>query len=513
MAKRKRTDGRRATATVNDTQTEQPQAPAASQLLTMEQAIELLKTSRPTFYRWVRHGKVKGTKVGRQWRFYREDIERFLKGQEPRIELRADLSPLIANLRRRVEELGARDVAPPDATDLVRAISLMIRLGVAMQASDIHIEPQRKAGSNETIALLRYRVDGVLHPVAEIDARLLPAIDERWRTMAGCDVHEKVRSQDGRIEVRLADTGKLVDLRVCFLPALLGPSLTVRVLDPDAVGPLTLDRIGYAPRDKEKLIRWLHAPWGGIVITGPTGCGKTTILYACLNHLATPDRKLMSVEDPVEFLLPGVLQVPVRPQEGMTFATALRAFLRSAANVIMVGEVRDFETLQIVHQAALTGHLLLTTLHADEAARALTRMVEIGSDPFLVADSTKLIVAQRLVRRLCRECSVEGQPLASHLEQAAELARAGGLGWDALPKAFRQPRGCAKCHQTGFRGRDVIAEALEVTPEIGAALRRGASVEELRRIAVGQGMTTMAADGIRRAAEGLTTLEEVLRVL
>ncbi|HUT36947.1 MAG TPA: ATPase, T2SS/T4P/T4SS family [Planctomycetota bacterium] len=512
MTKPTGVNGGRGAPRASDTQPLEEKGHAAGQLLTMRQAIELLKTSRPTFYRWVRQGRIVGTKLGRQWRFRRADVERFLAGQEPRIELRADLSPLIENLRRRVEALGAKDVAPPDATDIVHAVSLMIRLGVAMQASDIHIEPSRRAGREGTVGVLRYRVDGVLHPVAEIDARLLPALDEQWKTMANCDVHEKVRPQDGRIEVRLADTGQVVDLRVCFVPAVLGPSLTVRVLDASAVR-LELDRLGYAPRDKERLLRALRAPWGTLLITGPTGCGKTTVLYACLNHLVSPERKLMAVEDPVEFLLPGVVQVAVRPQAGVTFATAVRSFLRSAPNVIMVGEVRDLASLQLVHQAALTGHLVLTTLHADEAARALVRMVEIGSDPFLVADSTKLIIAQRLIRKLCPECSVEAQPLASHLEQAATLARAGGLDWAALPKAFRAPRGCAKCHQTGFRGREVIAEALEVTPEIGAALRRGASLDELRTIAIGQGMTTMAADGIRRAAEGATSLEEVLRVL
>jgi len=491
-----------------------PKAPArAGELLDMAQAIELLKTSRPTFYRWLREGKIKGMKVGRQWRFYREDVERFLRGQEPRVDLPADLSPLIESLRRRVEALGAKDVAPPDASDVTRAVSLMIRLGVAMGASDLHIEPHPREGAGGAVAVLRCRIDGVLHPVAEFDIRLLPAIDERWKAMAACDVHEKVRPQDGRILVRLNDTGKPIDLRVSFLWAQLGPSLTARVLDPEVIPALTLDSLGYSPRDREKLLRWLAAPWGTILLTGPTGIGKTTTLYACLTHLASPERKLMTIEDPIEYFLPGVVQVPVRERGGVTFAVALRSFLRSAPNVIMVGEVRDFETLQIAHQAALTGHLVLTTLHADEAARALKRMVEMGSDPFVVADSTRLIIAQRLVRKLCPECSVEAQPPAGHLEQAASLARAGGLDWAAQPKAFRAPRGCALCHQTGFRGREVIAEALEVTPEIGAALRRGASVDELRTIAVGQGMTTMAADGLRRAAEGATSLEEVLRVL
>jgi len=512
MARQRGANGGRGAARASDTQPLEKQALAAGKLLTVGQAMELLEVSYPTFYRWVRQGRIVGTKVGRQWRFQRGDIERFLAGQGPRIALRASLAPLIESLRRRVAALGAEDVAPPGASDLAHAVSLMVRLAVAMQASDLHIEPLRRVGRQETVGVLRYRVDGVLHPVAEIDARLLPALDEQWKAMAGCDVHEKVRPQDGRIEVRLEDTGQVVDLRVCFVPAVLGPSLTVRVLDPNAVR-LDLDRLGYAPRDKERLLRALRAPWGTIVLTGPTGCGKTTALYACLTHLTTPDRKLMSVEDPVEFLLPGVVQVAVRPQAGVTFATAVRAFLRSAPNVVMLGEVRDFESLQLVHQAALTGHLVLTTLHADEAARALVRMVEIGSDPFLVADSTKLIVAQRLIRKLCPECSVEAQPLGSQLEQAASLARAGGLDWAAAPKAFRAPRGCARCHQTGFRGREVIAEALEVTAEIGAALRRRASLDELRTIAVGQGMTTLAADGLRRAAEGATSLEEVLRVL
>ena len=490
-----------------------PPPPPAKELLDMEQAIALLKTSRPTFYRWLRSGKIKAMKVGRQWRFYREDIERFLRGQEPRIDLPADLSPLIARLRARLEELGVPAAAGADEDPSVLAVSLTIRLAVAMQASDIHLAPQWRPNGQGSVAVLRYRVDGVLHPFAEIDIRLLRPLAERWLIMADCDVRQTVKPQDGRILVKIGDPGKTVDLRVSFAPLQLGMSLTARVLDPDVAQLLTLDRMGYSERDKERLLHGLTMPWGMLLVTGPTGCGKTTTLYACLNRLAGPQTKVMTIEDPIEFFLPWVEQIPVRPQDGVTFGVAIRSMLRSATNVIMIGEVRDFETLQLAHQSALTGHLVLTMFHADEAARALVRMVEIGSDPFLVADSTRLVLAQRLVRCLCRECSVEDAPLGSVLERAAELATAGGLDWAALPKAFHRPVGCPKCHQTGFRGREVVAEVLEVTPEIGAALRRHASVDELRALAVRQGMTTMAADGIRKAGVGNTSLEEVLRVL
>ena len=485
--------------------------PPSSEILDMNQAIELLKTSRPTFYRWLRSGKIKGFKIGRQWRFYRQDIERFLHGQEPRIDLAADISPLIETLAARLRELGVQPAADHD-NDTVRAAALMIRLAVEMRASDLHIEPHRVPDGDATVARIRCRVDGVLHPVAEFDIRLLPAIVERWILMADCYPHEKVRPQDGRILVRLPDTGKNIDLRVSFLPAQLGPSLCARVLDRDAVR-LDLDRIPFADRDRAALVRAIEAPWGLVLVAGPTGSGKTTTFYACLSHLATPERKLISIEDPVEFLLPGVLQVPLRAHQGVTFAVAVRSALRAAVDVMLVGEIRDHETLQLCHQAALTGHVVFSTLHADEAARALIRMVEIGSDPFLVADATRLIVAQRLVRLLCRECSTESQPPMALLEQAAQIARTGGVDWTALPRTYRQAQGCPRCNQTGYRGRTVVAEALEVTPQIGEALRRGAGVDELRTLAVGQGMTTMAADGIRRAATGETSLDEALRVV
>jgi len=493
------------------------QAGSPSELITMQEAIAILKTTRPTFYRWLRTGKIKGMKIGRQWRFYRDDIERFLKGQAPRVDLPVDIGPLIQTLRTQARRLGGKSLPGRDSSDVRDAVRLMILLGALMRASDIHITSHLLSDGAEPVTVLRYRLDGVLHQAVTIDVRLLPAIIEEWKRMAACDVHETNRPQDGRIVVRLAELDeslpdRTIDLRVCFLPAGLGESLTVRILDAAAVS-LDLDRIDYAPHDRARLERALQAPWGLLLVTGPTGCGKTTTLYSCLNKLARPEIKIMTVEDPIEYFLPWATQAAVKESAGVTFPRAMRAILRSDPDVILIGELRNFETLSIAQQAALTGHLVLTTLHAEEAASALKRMVEMGSDPFVVADSTRLTMSQRLVRKLCPHCSVDGTPPAHLLDAAVEAARKGGLNWDALADNFRKPVGCEKCAMTGYKGRTVIAETLEVTPQIGRALRNDASVEQLRAIAVSEGMTTMAADGIRRAANGETTLDEILRVI
>jgi general secretion pathway protein E len=495
-----------------------PEAAAKIQeLVDMEEAIRILKTTRPTFYRWLRSGRLKGMKLGRQWRFYREDIDRFVKGLSPRIDLPADIRPLIETLRRKVEELGAKDLAPSDAGDVQHAVSLMIVLASATNASDIHITSHMLKDGTESIAVLRNRIDGTLHEVARFDLRLLPAVVEEWKRMAAVDVHEKVLPQDGRILIKRSEvsgTGpdKLLDLRVSFLPTGLGEAVTVRILDRVAVN-LDLKRIDYTPSDREKILRAVRSPWGVILVTGPTGCGKTTVLYSCLNEIAGTERKVMSVEDPIEFLLPWVSQVAVNERAGLTFARAMRAMLRSDPDVILIGEIRDYETLCVAQQAALTGHLILTTLHANDAAGALKRMVEMGSDPFVVADSTRMVMSQRLVRKLCVHCSVEERPESSRLDLAAEAARKGGLDWHSLSHGFKKAIGCEKCARTGYKGRTVITEVLEVTPEIGRALRNNASVDEIRTIAVGQGMTTLAADGVRRAAAGETTLDEIIRVI
>jgi general secretion pathway protein E len=502
---------------------EQPPAAAggrAQDMIGMEEAIALLRTTRPTFYRWLRSGRIKAMKLGRQWRFYREDLDRFLQGQEPRVDLPVSIGPLIAELAARLAQANPKG-SPPTAPgqprtgdkpvdEVTRAVNLSILLGVALKASDFTFESFATEPGGAVAGMLRYRIDGVLQPAATFDLRLLPALIARFKTLAACDSQEKRRPQDGRILVNVE--GRQVDLRASFVAATLSESLTVRILDAKTV-LLGLDRIDYSESDMKRLRSAIAAPWGLNLLVGPTGSGKTTVLYSCLNELAGQGIKTMSVEDPVEYLLPWVTQIPISEGDGLTFTRAVRSILRSDPDVIMIGEVRDRETLLLALESALTGHLVFSTLHTDEAAAALKRMVDIGSDPFVIVDATRVILAQRLVRRLCPECSRKAAPAADLLRRAEQAARSGGLGWEDLGKEFREPAGCPKCNQTGYRGRTVIAETLLVTPEIGAALRHGAGVDELRSIAVGQGMTTIAADGIRRAAAGQTSLAEVFRVL
>jgi type IV pilus assembly protein PilB len=483
----------------------------------MAEAIRLLKTTRPTFYRWLRSGRIKGMKVGRQWRFYRADVERFLQGEPPRIDLPASIEPLIRTLEQRCREAGARKLPADDLDPVERAVNLMILLAAATSASDIHVTTNMPMGSMDNLMLVRNRIDGVLHVIAETDVRLLPAIVARWKTMAACDVNEKRLPQDGRILITLGELGgekskRQLDLRVSFLPAAMGEAVTVRILDRETVS-LDLDRIDYAPRDREALLEAVGAPWGLIVITGPAGCGKTTTAYSCLMRHARPEVKILTVEDPVEYVLPWCTQTHLNNSIGLTFERCVRAMLRSDPDILFVGEIRNREILNVCLQAALTGHLVISTLHANDAALALQRMVEMGVDPFIVADGTNLTMSQRLIRKLCPDCSKPGEPEVNRLRLAQEAARRGGVDPQSLQTAFRVAVGCDRCARTGYKGRTTIAEMLEMTPEIGQALRNGAKADALRTLAVGQGMTTMAADGYRRAATGETTLDEVMRLV
>lgn len=491
------------------------QTPGHETLVDMAEAVRLLKTTRPTFYRWVRAGRIPGHKVGRQWRFQKADIERFLKGEEPRVDLRADIAPLVAVLRARAA--AAWEPSPKDGEgDVDYVIRLMVAAAVASRASDVHMDALLDTAAGGPQGSLRFRIDGALQSIAVFDIRLLPPLVAAAKRLAGCDVHERIRPQDGRMIMDVPEAAgqaaRKIDLRVSFLPATLGEGVTMRLLDRSSVF-VDLDRIDYSAADRLRIERALALPWGLVIVSGPTGSGKTTTLYSMLARVATPDAKVIAIEEPVEFLLPGISQVQVQTSAGLTFTRAMRSALRSDPDVIMLGEIRDAETLMVACEAAITGHLVLTTLHTDGAAEGLRRLVDIGLDAFLVGDAVKLVMAQRLVRRLCPECSRPDEPEAAMIEFARRACETGGLDWASLDKEWRRQVGCGRCGGTGYRGRTVISETLEMCPELVRALRDGAGAAEVRGLAVRRGMTTMRADGVRLAAAGKTTLAEVMRVV
>jgi general secretion pathway protein E len=482
----------------------QAQAVAGPDVLNMDEAIASLKTTRPTFYRWLRDGRIKGFKLGRQWRFRKEDLSRYLSGEQPRVDSPVSAAPLVQQLRSLLQSVNASGPDVP-AEPVAAAAYLMILAGFHLRASDMHLQPS----DNGRSALLRHRVDGVMHTVATFDGRLLPALVARWKDLAGISASETSAIQDGRIMTEVGGMG--VDLRVCIVHALHGSALTARLLRRQDI-KFDIHDLGLSQQDEKRLVDAVNSPCGMVLINGPAGCGKTTVLYSCLKMLNDPQRKIMTIEDPVEYAFPGMVQMQVNDAAGMSFSKAIRAALRSDPDVVMVGEIRDSDTLHLCMHTSLTAHLVLSTLHADDSARALRRMCEMGLG-HLLGDMTLLVLSQRLVRSLCPHCRQPAALDSAQEAMVAEICRRGGLNVAELGRNFCQPAGCVKCGQLGFAGRKIIAETLRMSPGIAKALRDNRPDDEVRRVAVSEGMTTMAADGIRLAAQGLTTLAEIQRVL
>jgi len=391
-----------------------------------------------------------------------------------------------------VPEAGAPDGEPAESDEpIIRLVNLLILEGFRQRASDIHLEPLARQFR------VRYRIDGVLREVEGPPRRLHPPVVSRIKIMAGMRISEKRLPQDGRIEVRAM--GRDLDLRVSSIPSNHGESVVMRILDKQSLAP-GLANLGLDPGNQAGFGRLIRHPDGIVLITGPTGSGKTTTLYACLNHLNTPDRKIITVEDPVEYQLAGINQVPVHAAIGLTFAAALRSMLRQAPNIIMVGEIRDRETAEIAVQAALTGHLVLSTLHTNDAPSAIPRLADMGVKPFLVASSVRGIMAQRLVRTICEGCKKAVAPTAAETRV---------LG--PVPRLYRG-EGCPACGKTGYFGRKGIFELLAVNDEVRQMIHAGATAAAMRAAARALGMRTLREDGLRKVADGLTTLNEVLRI-
>ncbi len=384
---------------------------------------------------------------------------------------------------------------------VVRLVNLILREAINRGASDIHIEPYEKE------LRVRYRIDGVLHPVMTPPLRMKDGIVSRIKILSHLNIAEKRLPQDGRIKMKVkTEEGrkKEVDMRVSILPTIFGEKVVIRILDRDQLR-LDLTQLGFEPESLEKFQKAIKRPWGMILVTGPTGSGKTNTLYSALSTLNTPEVNIMTAEDPVEFNLYGINQVHIREDIGLTFASALRAFLRQDPNIILVGEIRDFETAEIAIKAALTGHLVLSTLHTNDAASAVTRLINMGIEPFLVATSVVAIVAQRLVRRLCNKCK---EPAEVPPQVLIEL---GFTPEEAKSVTVYKPVGCKHCNNTGYKGRIGLFEVLEVTEEIQELILSGASSAEIRRKAIEEGMITLRRSGLEKIKQGITSIEEVVR--
>ncbi len=420
----------------------------------------------------------------------KEEIDKLVEAEDADVEVLEEAEDIgLVDLERSAEE------AP-----VIKLCNLILTDALRRGASDIHIEPYEREFR------VRFRIDGVLYVVMNPPMKLRDAITSRIKIMAKLDISEKRLPQDGRIKIRMNSNGKMreLDFRVSTLPTLFGEKLVLRLLDKDNL-MLDMTRLGFEPQSLKKFETAILKPWGMVLVTGPTGSGKTNTLYSAISRLNTPETNIMTAEDPVEFNLVGINQVQMKEQIGLNFAAALRSFLRQDPNIILVGEIRDFETAEIAVKAALTGHLVLSTLHTNDAPSTINRLMNMGIEPFLVATSVHLICAQRLVRRICKECRVPQEVPAQSLIDI-------GFTPDEVKEVtvFRG-KGCSNCNNTGYKGRVGLYEVLECTDEIRQLILEGASAIELKQRAIEDGMLTLRQSGLQKIRDGVTTIEEVLR--
>ncbi|MFI5953681.1 GspE/PulE family protein [Cryptosporangium sp. NPDC051539] len=432
----------------------------------------------------------------------------------PVMVARSELRKIISRLQREDNDLAdiadsLRPEAPTAASvssltssdqdaPIVRYVNSMIGQAIQSRASDLHLEP------TEHDMRVRFRIDGVLHEIDNVPHNVQASLVSRLKIMSGVDITEKRVPQNGRITVEI--NNRAVDLRTATLPTVWGEKVVLRVLDTGGGQEVKLDNVGFSPENLARFASSFHKPHGMVLVTGPTGSGKSTSLYATLAEISKPTINIITVEDPVEYRLPGVNQIQVNLKAGLTFAAVLPAILRSDPDVILIGEIRDRVTAQLAVEAALTGHLVLSTLHTNDAPSAMVRLTEMGIEPFLVGSSVDCIVAQRLARRLCDWCKEAYEP--------TELELTGARWPDDLPAPpeLWQPVGCRNCANTGFRSRIALHEVMPVSEEIERLTVKHASAREIQDVALAEGMRDLRSDGFRKAQEGLTSLSEVMRV-
>jgi len=380
---------------------------------------------------------------------------------------------------------------------VVKLVNLILTDAIKKAASDIHVEPYEKSFR------VRYRIDGVMYEVMQPPMKLRAAITSRLKIMSQLDIAERRLPQDGRIKIKMGQ--REMDFRVSTLPTIFGEKVVLRLLDKSNL-QLDMSRLGFDPKAQEDFEKAILAPYGMVLVTGPTGSGKTTTLYSALNRLNTTETNIMTAEDPVEYNLPGINQVQMKAEIGLNFSAGLRAFLRQDPDIIMVGEIRDYETAEISIKAALTGHLVLSTLHTNDAPSTVSRLLNMGVEPFLVAASTNMILAQRLCRKVCSSCKEEiALPRGALVDIGFSAEEAKGI------KAFKG-KGCMACSETGYKGRVALYEVMVITEQVKDAVLQGGSAAELRELARANGMKTLREAGLQKIREGATTIQEVMRV-
>lgn len=410
-----------------------------------------------------------------------------------KMELGESIKGLIADIRKELSSSAADN--PQESSGILKLIEIILKTAILARASDIHIEP------TENNCIVRSRIDGMLSEAFMFDKDIYPPLASRMKLLSNMDIAEKRKPQDGRFSATVL--GKEYDFRISTLPIMHGESIVLRILDKSKV-MIKLENLGMHPRNFERFAKAMKSPYGIILVTGPTGSGKTTTLYAALNAIKSIETKIITVEDPVEYQLNLTQQTQVNEKANLTFASALRSILRQDPDIIMIGEIRDQETLRIAIQAALTGHLVFSTLHTNDAISAVTRVLDMGIEPYLVSGALVAIEAQRLVRKLCPHCKSKiNLPKTLH-EQIQ----------DFLPETytFYKHTGCEKCAQTGYMGREMLSEILPISEQIASMIAQGATKEKIRQQAYDEGFIDMFKDGIIRAAQGITTMDEVLRV-
>jgi type IV pilus assembly protein PilB len=413
----------------------------------------------------------------------REAIERYLPSEEVTLET--------------VEERDEEVLPTISQSAASKTVNKIIADALSRRASDIHIEPQEKD------VLVRYRIDGVLQEIMRLPKKDIYAIVSRIKVMSNLNIAERRKPQDGSFQIK--NEGKRVDVRVSVLPSVLGESVSLRLLYRDE-SLIELGELGMPPHILKKYLSLAMKPTGAILVTGPTGSGKTTTLYATLKVIATPEKKVITIEDPVEYHLPGIIQMSINPKTGLTFSSGLRTILRADPDIIMVGEIRDVETAEIAIRASLTGHLVLSTLHTNDAPSALARLMDMGIEPYLVTSSINAILSQRLARKLCPECKEAYEPE----EETLKLLKL-PISKEECPVIHRA-KGCNYCGGTGYFGRVGLFELMIITPQIARLALAKKTAEEIGKVAQEEGMTTLLQDGAEKVKNGLTSLEEILRV-